>query len=303
MFDIIGDIHGQAKRLFSLLDKLRYKQTATGWMHSSRKAVFVGDYIDRNIDQLEVLNTIKTMVDYGHALACMGNHELNAIGWLMKHPDTGDYLRARNSKNLKQHQAFLDAVGESTDTHVQWIDWFKTLPVYLDLGEIRVVHACWDSEAISQLAPFLDAQHRIKPQYLPLLFDGKQIPGKALEILLKGKELPLPNQAYFLDKEQVKRREVRIKWWLSGLVAWPELAVNANDTMQLPDGLVNIDGMGYMDDTPVFIGHYWLTGKPKPLADHVACVDYSAAKEYGKLVAYRWHGEKKLLARHFVSVS
>lgn len=51
-------------------------------------------------------------------------------------------------------------------------------------------------------------------------------------------------------------------------------------------------------DKPVFFGHYWLTGEPAPLDETVACVDYSAGKD-GPLVAYRWDGEQRLLARNF----
>jgi len=48
----------------------------------------------------------------------------------------------------------------------------------------------------------------------------------------------------------------------------------------------------------VFVGHYWLTGTPKPLTNNVACTDYSVAKG-GKLVAYRWDGEPSLREEKF----
>jgi hypothetical protein len=59
--------------------------------------------------------------------------------------------------------------------------------------------------------------------------------------------------------------------------------------------------LGYPADKPVFVGHYWLTGAPEPLAPRVACVDYSVAKE-GRLCAYRYDGEPELSATKFVSV-
>ena len=52
------------------------------------------------------------------------------------------------------------------------------------------------------------------------------------------------------------------------------------------------------DAAPVFVGHYWLAGTPKPLATNVACTDYSVAKG-GKLVAYRWDGESTLHEEKF----
>jgi hypothetical protein len=38
------------------------------------------------------------------------------------------------------------------------------------------------------------------------------------------------------------------------------------------------------------------------LADNIACLDYSVAKPGGKLVAYRWDGEKVLNKNKYVFV-
>lgn len=57
----------------------------------------------------------------------------------------------------------------------------------------------------------------------------------------------------------------------------------------------------YQDDNdkkPLFLGHYWLTGKPLP--KHITCVDYSAASTNGKLVAYRWSEESLLSGDNFI---
>ena len=56
------------------------------------------------------------------------------------------------------------------------------------------------------------------------------------------------------------------------------------------------------DDVPVFIGHYWLDGQPRPLANNIVCLDYSVAKPGGSLVAYRFDGEKTIRSENFVSV-
>ena len=56
------------------------------------------------------------------------------------------------------------------------------------------------------------------------------------------------------------------------------------------------------DAPPVFLGHYWMEGEPKPLAANIACLDYSVAKPGGKLVAYRWNGERRLERDSFVWV-
>jgi hypothetical protein len=57
-----------------------------------------------------------------------------------------------------------------------------------------------------------------------------------------------------------------------------------------------------VDEKPVFLGHYWFEGQPTRLAKNIACLDYSVAKPGGKLVAYRWDGEKVIDRTKFVAV-
>ena len=70
----------------------------------------------------------------------------------------------------------------------------------------------------------------------------------------------------------------------------PDITINTSDMMTIET---------YASDAvPIFIGHNWLTGTPKPLATNVACTDYCVAKG-GKLVAYRWDGESTLCDENF----
>ncbi|MEV0255032.1 polynucleotide kinase-phosphatase [Streptomyces sp. NPDC050732] len=75
-FDIIGDIHGCAAELETLLDKLGY---ADGVHPEGRTAVFVGDLVDRGPDTPGVLRRVMAMVADGTALCVPGNHE-NKLG-------------------------------------------------------------------------------------------------------------------------------------------------------------------------------------------------------------------------------
>ena len=68
-------------------------------------------------------------------------------------------------------------------------------------------------------------------------------------------------------------------------------------TTSIPNGV----RAKYDNAKPVFFGHYWMTGIPKPQSPTIACVDYSAAHD-GRLTAYRWDGDPALDARNFVSV-
>jgi hypothetical protein len=44
------------------------------------------------------------------------------------------------------------------------ISWFRTLPVWLDLPGLRVVHACWHDASREALVPFLDEAGRFTEQ-------------------------------------------------------------------------------------------------------------------------------------------
>jgi polynucleotide kinase-phosphatase len=79
-FDIIGDVHGCFDELHALLTKLGYEITATnGDVHGrhpeGRKAVFLGDLVDRGPKVPEVLKLVMSMTAAGAALAVPGNHD------------------------------------------------------------------------------------------------------------------------------------------------------------------------------------------------------------------------------------
>ena len=106
-FDIIGDIHGHADALIRLLTMMGYRKNSSGiYNHLNRTAVFVGDFIDRGDEQAHVINIVKPMVEAGHALAVMGNHEFNAIAYHTCHPSSKQPLREQSDKNYQQHEAF-----------------------------------------------------------------------------------------------------------------------------------------------------------------------------------------------------
>ena len=80
-FDVIGDIHGCRAELETLLADLGYAVIrdedgrATGAHHDERRAMFVGDLVDRGPDTPGVLRLVMGMVAAGDALCVPGNHE------------------------------------------------------------------------------------------------------------------------------------------------------------------------------------------------------------------------------------
>jgi protein phosphatase len=80
-FDVIGDIHGCRAELERLLTELGYAIArdelgrAIGATRSGRRAIFVGDLVDRGPDTPGVLRLVMGMVNAGDALCVPGNHE------------------------------------------------------------------------------------------------------------------------------------------------------------------------------------------------------------------------------------
>ncbi|MBZ9558816.1 MULTISPECIES: metallophosphoesterase [Modicisalibacter] len=310
MYDLIGDIHGYATPLKRLLTRLGYAEHDGVWRHPSRRVIFLGDFIDRGPEQLETLRIARGMIDAGQGLAVMGNHEYNAVAWASEDPATpGVPLRRHSARNRGQHQAFLDQVGEGSARHHAWIDWFRSLPLYLDLPGLRVIHACWDPASLTAIAPYLDAERRIRPAAWPALSREGEPGFEALETLIKGLEVVLPAGSEFSDKDGNPRRRVRARWWDLESVTYRQLALVPPEAIAaIPHEPLPADILpGYDAEKPLFVGHYWLSGEPAPLTDHIACLDYSIAARGDavggrKLCAYRWDGERELERVRFVWV-
>ena len=298
-YDLIGDIHGHSEPLLELLQKLDYRATGGVFRHPDRKVIFLGDFIDRGPRQHEVIEIVRPMIDEGAALSVMGNHEFNAIAYFTPDPDDpGKHLRVHSNKNQNQHAVFLDAY-DGSDSYPEIISWFRTLPLWLDLPGLRVVHACWDE----RLMQFLLDRYPTVNQYLDddLLVRASRKDAeeyKAIETLLKGKEVAMPAGLTFNDKDGNPRHHVRVRWFDGEPRTYREAFFGPESARShIPEDPIDTDYLieYTKDGPPVFVGHYWLDDELNVLAPNVACLDYSvAARSGGRLVAYRWDGEQQL---------
>ncbi len=306
-YDIIGDIHGCYNTLVNLLGKLEYSQQEGTYQHASRKIIFLGDFVDRCSGQREVINIVRPMIESGSALAVMGNHEYNAVAYHRG-------LRERSKKNRDQHEAFLNEYQDNQEEYDDVINWFKTLPLWLDLGDLRVVHACWDSDYIELISKEQGGGNLLTDVLLEQSSIKRTPHYRAIETLLKGKEVTLPGGGFFHDEGNHKRRKIRVRWWDKTATTFRKAFLGSEETRKgisdnnIPEGAVG----GYGQNAPpVFLGHYWMEGEPAKLANNVACLDCSVAKTRKKenegqvfrLVAYRWGGERKLDDLNFCWVS
>ncbi len=314
-YDVIGDVHGSIAKLEGLLAMLGYRHTTAdgAWHHPDRTAVFVGDLIDRGVGQRRVIRLVRSMVDAGSALTVLGNHEFNAIGYATaEHREDRPvgHLRERNDKHTKQHQQFVDEVGLDSPAHAELVEWFTTFPMWLELPGLRVVHACWSDHHIEHLrAAHGGSGVPTAQDALAELYTKTTTGYDAVEVVLKGPEIDLPEHFWYLDKDGHLRKKARYRWWGEGRNTLRDRGV-------LPAGALRPDGSPhpgfddtpvaddvatpYTSPTPVIVGHYWLQGDVGPVADRVACVDYSAVAG-GQLVAYRFDGETTLSADKMVA--
>jgi len=309
MYDFIGDIHGHADELRQLLVKLEYEQHDETWSHQQRKVIFLGDYIDRGPKQKETIDIVRGMVEAGNAIALMGNHELNAIGFSIATADGKGFLRPHSSKNREQHQKFLDEFPFGSSKYKEVIAWFKTLPMCFETTDFRAIHACYDTRQLKVISDHLGEEYLINDKFLVEAFTvGSQL-YEAIEVCLKGIELDLPAGMSFLDKDGIERHNVRCKWWDPQLKTFKEVAIISDENIRvnLCDKELPANAIAEYDDLkPVFFGHYWHRGEtPQKLSDFAACLDYSVASKdltIGKLAAYRMGNESRLDNDHFVYV-
>jgi hypothetical protein len=301
-YDIIGDIHGHSNDLKDLLKKMDYGLSEKGhYYHSDRQAIFVGDYIDRGKNSKEVVQIVRAMQENGSAIALMGNHEYNAICFHTKGKD-GEYLRPRTNQNIKQHCATLHSFEDDAFLN-ESLDWFKQLPLFFENENFRVVHACWEPEKITILEHQLGG-NQLKQEFLEASVTKGTDLYEAVEIVLKGREMLLPEGITFTDKDDHKRDKIRVKWWEDPAgKSYQEVCVKTEESYKHLTDLVPTEKAVYpiygKNEKPVFFGHYWLEAdQPKLQTSNVCCLDYSVAKE-GKLVAYRFDGEKELDERKF----
>jgi protein phosphatase len=77
-FDIIGDVHGCCDELEELLQQLGYAPNGDGaWSHpDGRRAIFVGDLVDRGPRIVDTLKSVMAMSKAGSALCVPGNHDV-----------------------------------------------------------------------------------------------------------------------------------------------------------------------------------------------------------------------------------
>ncbi|MFI7383977.1 polynucleotide kinase-phosphatase [Streptomyces sp. NPDC049813] len=130
-FDIVGDVHGCASELETLLAALGY---VDGVHPEGRTAVFVGDLVDRGPDTPGVLRRVMGMVRAGTALCVPGNHENKLERWLQGRS-------VQHTHGLAETVAQLGQESEEFRAEVRAFVRGLVSHYVLDGGDLVVCHA------------------------------------------------------------------------------------------------------------------------------------------------------------------
>ena len=134
-FDIIGDVHGCCDELEALLDQLGYRISGEKVEPPpGRKAVFVGDLVDRGPKAPGVLALVMRMVESGAALCVPGNHDARLV-------------RALQGRKVQRTHGLAETLAQLDDETAEFKKKVETFlgglvsHYVLDGGALVVAHA------------------------------------------------------------------------------------------------------------------------------------------------------------------
>jgi serine/threonine protein phosphatase 1 len=171
---VIGDVHGHYDALITLLEAIA--------PNSDDRVYFLGDLIDRGPKSAQVVE----FVLQNNYPCLLGNHEQ----MLLDVVDSG-------ANSMDVYQGWLYSGGHATIASYknkipqEHIDWIRSLPTYLDLGEYWLVHAGVDpdlpleNQNAEQFCWIRDEFHSIERPYFP---DKLIITGHTITFTLPGIE-------------------------------------------------------------------------------------------------------------------
>lgn len=296
--DVVGDIHGMHGRLRGLLSALGFERRHGRWTHDAgHRLVFVGDYVDRGRMPMEAVAMVRDLCADGMALALLGNHDSNAIAFCMRagravldaqsawHDGRSELIAVEGSRrwlrlhhdhegeagfrNVHQHAATLCGFKDPA-AYERAIRWVMTLPAWLELPGLRVVHAAWIPKALACLdgwaarrgirsvgvrasgfdealeiqrvreasPPGDDAWHELLdlrdvPHAHQVVADHS--PAVALDRILKVVEIRLPEDVALDGLGRHGRSEIRMRWFeAAGGKSFADVApMNRHDVLKL----------------------------------------------------------------------
>jgi hypothetical protein len=267
-YNIIGDIHGHALELKKLLKSLGYLENEKGFYHPmNHQALFVGDLINRGPDTPLVLEIVEKMVLNKEAKAVLGNHEFRMIQKYLLNPDAID------------------------SRIIRFLPWIQSLPLFLDLPELRVVHAAWHAPSIE----ILKSKTADNESFIKSTLEKNSTLQKAVRAILQGIKIPVPPELRYFDRFGIRRKKARIRWWEENKLKFcgkDFLPCNKKLEKKNFEAHAELSTVHYpRSQKPVFFGHYCLPNSEPKIYGNLVCVDGCVTCDK-VLWAYHFDGTK-----------
>jgi hypothetical protein len=243
-------------------------------MHpDGRRLVFLGDLTDRGPDSPAVVELVRDLMLRGRAQCVLGNHELNVLR-RQHRPDTAWLFDTDTPYN--HHGIPVPQVRATLAQKRAFLRFFQDLPVALERADLRIVHACWDDDAIDLLRSHVDVMEVYEQHHQRILLELRHAgPHDEVGVALAHQN---DNPVRLLTSGPEHRAE-------------PALVVNGKPRHQLRVPWWR----NYAGPFCVF-GHYWRTllpgeGEELHLFHHqpreavlgggyAMCIDFSAGKRF-----------------------
>jgi len=291
IYDVIGDVHGMRRPLEKLLKKLGYTNRDGIYCSTERRAIFVGDIIDRGPEIPASCDIVQGMMEAGAgAGVVMANHEANLLAMHVRHPICdGEYCRRRSNRNIAQVHETLAQFGNKLDDALMW---FSSWPLWLNVEDMMVFHACWRGQAELQQAKIT----KLNDTNFKRIFSNNKLLS-SYNNLLKGPEFALGRG------RQKDGYDVRYLWFAREQIDDAVVRTGVDDygAHIRKNGQRLKEFHHRKNGKLMFFGHYSMHGAPRIFQRNAICVDFSNRKK-GCLAAYSHQPGKATSQKQFTAV-
>lgn len=139
---VIGDIHGQLKKLLALLHDAKLIDHYHAWKGGTAKLWFTGDFVDRGPDGIAVVDLVmrlqqEAVLAGGRVSSLLGNHEVLLLGaYRFGRRSTG--LGSNFISKWKQNGGNRKDIAALTQRHLEWL---TNLPAMACEDDFLLLHA------------------------------------------------------------------------------------------------------------------------------------------------------------------
>ena len=139
---IIGDVHGQLKKLVKLLQDAQLVDAELSWKAGTATLWFMGDFVDRGPDSIAVLDLVTRLQTEaaaagGSVASLLGNHEMMLLAaYRFGRRSTG--LGSNFLTRWKQNGGKRKDIASLTPRHLEWM---AHLPAMALVNDYLLVHA------------------------------------------------------------------------------------------------------------------------------------------------------------------